>query len=148
MAELAAVASGAGLASFGLQCCKGLAVYYSSYKAYDEQIGATHEEIEILTKLFQNLEDVLSRIPVDPAQASSVKHVESILDLCRGRLQRLRDVLDNCQSIALSNNKLVRLQRIRSKALFPFKEQTLLTLRKNVHSLREDLQLALQVFHT
>lgn len=148
MAELAAVASGAGLASFGVQCCKGLAVYYSSYKAYDEQIGATHEEIEILTKLFQSLEHVLSRIPVDPVQASSVKQVESILDPCRVRLQKLQDVLDGCQSIARPNKKSARLQRIKSKASFPFKEQTLLSLRENVRSLREDLQLALQVFHT
>ena len=148
MAEVAAVASGAGLASFGLQCCKGLANYYSSYKAYDEQIGATHEELKILTKLFQTLEDVLPRIPVDPAQASSLKHVESILDSFRIRLQKLQDVLHNCQNIALSNNKAIRLQRIKSKAMFPFKEQTLLTVRENVHSLRQDLQLALQVFHT
>ena len=147
MAEIAAVASGAGLASFGLQCCKGLAVYYSSYKAYDERIGATHEEIEILTNLLQNLENILSRNPVDPVQASSVKQVESILDPCRARLQKLQDVLDKCQSVASPNNKLVKLQRIKSKALFPFKEQTLLTLRENVHSLRGDLQLALQVFH-
>ena len=148
MAELAAVASVAGLASFGLQCCRGLAVYYSSYKAYDEKIGSTHEEIELLTKLFQNLEDVLSRIPIGPVQASSVKHVESTLGRCRGRLQKLQDVLDNCQNIASPNNTSVRLQRIKSKALFPFKEQTLRTVRENVHSLREDLQLALQVFHT
>ena len=148
MAEVAAVASGAGLASFGLQCCKGLANYYSSYKAYDEQIGATHEELKILTKLFQNIQDVLSRFPVDPAQASSLKHVESILDSFRIRLQKLQDVLHNCQNIALSNNKAIRLQRIKSKALFPFKEQTLLTVRENVHGLRQDLQLALQVLHT
>lgn len=147
MAEFAAFASGAGLASFGLQCCKGLASYYSSYKAYNEQIGATHEEIEILTSLFQRLEHVLSRILVDPAQASYVKQVEGIIGLCRGRLQTLHDVLHKCQSITLSNNTSARLQRIKSQALFPFREQTLLTLRKNVHSLREDLQLALHVFH-
>ena len=148
MAEFAAVASGAGLASFGLQCCKGLANYYSSYKAYNEQIGATHEEIEILTSLFQRLEDLLSQVPVDPAQASYVKQVEGILGLCRGRLQTLQDVLIKCQSITLSNNASARLQRIKSQALFPFKERTLLTLRENVHSLREDLQLALHVLHT
>ena len=147
MAEVAAVASGAGLASFGLQCCKGLANFYSAYKAYDEKIGATHEEIEILTKLFHNLEDVLSRTPVDPVQASSVKRVNETLGLCRARIQKLQDVLDKCQSIASPNNKLVKLQRIKSKALFPFKEQTLLVLRENVHSLRGDLQLALHVFH-
>ena len=147
MATLAAVASGAGLASFGLQCCKGLAGYYSSYKAYNEQIGATHEEIEILTSLFQTLEDLLSRVSVDPAQASGVKQVDGILGLCQGRLQTLQYVLQKCQSITLSNNTSARLQRIKSQALFPFKEQTLLTLRENMHSLRENLQLALQVFH-
>ena len=148
MAEVAAVASGAGLASFGLQCCKGLANYYSSYKAYDEKIGATHEELEILTKLFQNLENLLSRIPVDPAQASSLKHVERIIDLSRGRLQTLQDVLDSCQSIASSKKKSTRLQRIKSKTLFPFKEQTLLIVRENVHNVRDDLHLAMQVFQT
>ena len=148
MAEFAAVASGAGLASFGLQCCKGLAVYYSSYKAYDEQIRATHEEIDILTNLFRRLEHILSGVPVDPAQVSSVKQVEGILGSCRGRLQTLQDVLHKCQSITLSNTSSARLQRIKSQALFPFKEQTLLTLRENVHSLRENLQLALQVVHT
>ncbi|KAG7002196.1 hypothetical protein G7Y79_00028g062170 [Physcia stellaris] len=51
-------------------------------------------------------------------------------------------------SITLSNNASARLQRIKSQAIFPFKERTLLTLRENVHSLREDLQLALHVLHT
>lgn len=147
MAELAAIASGAGLAS-GLQCCKGLAVCYSSYMAHDEQIGATHKEIEILTKLFQNLEDVLSRISNDPVQAPSVKQVKGILGQCRGRLQKLQHVLNNCQDISLPRNKLAKLQQIKSRALFPLKERTLLTLRENVRSLREDLKLALQVFHT
>ena len=146
MAELAAAASGAGLVSLGIQCCKGLTAYYSSYKAYNEQIGGTHEEIEVLKSLFENLERVLSRNTADPAQESYVQQVDAIITLCRGRLQNLQSVLENCQSIALPSSISARLQKIKSQALFPFKEQTLLTLRENVQSLRGDLQFALHVF--
>ena len=148
MAELAAVASGAGLASFGIQCCKGLTAYYSSYKAYDEQVGAIHQEIEILTSLFEKLERVLSRNTADPAQESYKKQIDEIIILCRGKLQKLQSVLETCQSVALPNPTLARLKKIKSQTLFPCKEKTLLTLRENVQSLRENLLLALHVLQT
>ena len=148
MAELAAVASGAGLASFGIQCCKGLTAYYSSYKAYDEQIGAIHGEIESLTSLFEKLEQVLSRNTVDPAQESYKNKIDGIIILCRGKLQKLQSVLEKSQTVTQPYSKLARLQKIKSKALFPFREKTLLILRENVQSLRGDLLVALNVFQT
>ncbi|KAL8943287.1 MAG: hypothetical protein Q9211_001034 [Gyalolechia sp. 1 TL-2023] len=145
MAEFAAAASAAGLASLGIQCCKGLTTYYSSYKAYDKQIGAIFEQIQVLTAFFVKLERVLSRNAAYPSQASSLQQVDGILTMCRGRLQKLQSVLDQCQSVTLPNSTSVSLQKIKARALFPFREQTLLTLRENVQSLRGDLHFALSV---
>ncbi|KAL8713651.1 MAG: hypothetical protein Q9225_006717 [Loekoesia sp. 1 TL-2023] len=148
MAEFAAAASGAGLASLGIQCCKGLTTYYFSFKTYDEQIRATHEQIEVLRSLFEKLERMLSRNTADPAQQSYVRQVDEIIILCRGGLQKLQSVLEECQRIAVPNSPSARLRKIKSQALFPFKEQTLLTVRENAKSLQDTLRLALQVFQT
>ncbi|KAL8856106.1 MAG: hypothetical protein Q9178_007301 [Gyalolechia marmorata] len=145
MAEFAAAASAAGLASLGIQCCKGLTTYYNSYKAYDEQIGAILEQIRVLAALFEKLERVLSRNAANSSQASSLQQVDGILHMCRGRLQTLQSFLEKCQSVALPNSIAVLLQKIKARALFPFKEKTLLTLRENVQSLRDDIQFALSV---
>ncbi|KAL9032166.1 MAG: hypothetical protein Q9180_006659 [Flavoplaca navasiana] len=145
MAEFAAAASAAGLASLGIQCCKGLTTYYNSYKAFDELIGAIHEQIQVLTALFKMLERVLSRNAANPSQASSLQQVDGILNKCWGRLQALQAFLETCQSVALPNSTAVLLQKIKARALFPFKEKTLLTLRENVQSLRDAIQLALNV---
>ena len=145
MAEVAAAASAAGLASLGIQCCKGLTTYYNSCKAYDEQIGAVHEQIQVLTALFEMLKRVLSRNAANPSQASSLQQVDGILNMCLGRLQALQVFLETCQSVTLPNSTAVLLQKIKARALFPFKEKTLLTLRENVQSLRDDIQFALSV---
>ncbi|KAL9627275.1 MAG: hypothetical protein Q9204_006685 [Flavoplaca sp. TL-2023a] len=145
MAEVAAAASAAGLASLGIQCCKGLTTYYNSYKAYDEQIGAIHEQIQVLTALFEMLERVLSGNAANPSQASSLQKVDWILNMCQGRLQALQAFLETCRSVVLPNSTAVLLQKIKARALFPFKEKTLLTLRENVQSLRDDIQFALSV---
>ncbi|KAL8903185.1 MAG: hypothetical protein Q9171_007488 [Xanthocarpia ochracea] len=65
--------------------------------------------------------------------------------MCRGRLQALQAFLETCQSVALPNSTAVLLQKIKARVLFPFKEKTLLTLRENVQSLRDDIQFALSV---
>ncbi|KAL8938344.1 MAG: hypothetical protein Q9216_003945 [Gyalolechia sp. 2 TL-2023] len=145
MAEVAA--SAAGLASLGIQCCKGLTTYYNSYKAYDEQTGATLEQIQVVTTLFENLERVLSRNAANPTQVSHLQQVDRILNLCQGRIQKLQSVLEKCQGVALPSNTSDAWRRIKSQALFPFREQTLLTLRDNVQSLVGDLQLALNILH-
>lgn len=148
MAEVAAAASAAGLASLGLQCCKGLTTYYNRYKAYHEQTGATVEQIQVLTVLLEELEKLLSRNTANLAQISSLQLVDSILNLCRGRLQKLKSVLQKCQNIAVPNSKFTSLRKIKSQALFPFREQTLLTLRENVQSLGGDLRSALSILQT
>ncbi|KAL8654960.1 MAG: hypothetical protein Q9226_003227 [Calogaya cf. arnoldii] len=148
MAEVAVAASVAGLASLGLQCCKGLTTYYSSYKAYDEQIGATHEQIQALTALFEKLKRLLSSNSPSPVQVSRLQNVDKLLNSCRIRLQELDSVLQECRSTAMPSSKLASLRKIKSQALFPFKEQTLLTLRENVRSLRDDLKFALSILQT
>ena len=85
MAEFAAAASGAGLASLGVQCCNGLAEYYASYQTYDEQIGAAQEGIQVLTTTnFEVLERVISQYASDLAYEAAIRQVETILTLCKG----------------------------------------------------------------
>ncbi|KAL8909239.1 MAG: hypothetical protein Q9171_005126 [Xanthocarpia ochracea] len=152
MAEVAVAASAAGLASLGIQCCKGLTTYYNSYKAYDEQIGTSHKQVLALTALFKKLERLLSRNTTNPAQVSQLQHIDKILflnpDSCRHKLQKLESVLQKCQRTTLPSGKVTLMLKIKSRALFPFREQTLLTVRENVRSLRDDLKFALNIFQT
>ena len=144
MAEFAAAASGGGLASLEVQCCKGLAEYYSSYKSCDQQIEATYKEIEILTNIFGVLERALSQHYTDQAQEATIKQIESNLTACQERVGILQTYLESCRNVGATSDSSVQLQRVKTPALFPFREKTLRLLRENVQSLRDDLQLALE----
>ena len=145
MAEFAAAASGAGIASLGVQYCRGLATYYSSYKDYDEQIGAIEEQIEMLTSLFEQLGRSLSRLSVNTVEASSVHEIESILGRCQRKLQALNVHLRKCQAVPVPQISSAKLANLKSRVLYPFREKSLLTLRENVQNLQGELQLSLQI---
>ena len=143
MAELAAAGSLVGLISLGIQSCQGLTSYYSAWKSYDEQISQTYRNVNELRITCENLERELRRIDRD--QAPAVEQVSRLIVSCQDGIDSLRYALQRCHSTQIPQNLAAKIHSYRSRALYPFRKQTLQSLRDTVHNMQGNLSFALQI---
>lgn len=143
MAELATAGSLVGLISLSIQSCQGLTSYYSAWKSYDEQIGHTHRNLEELRTTCETLELELQRIT--QYQEPAVQQVVRLIASCRDRINNLHHALEQCRSVQIPHTLAAKLELYRARALYPFRKQTLNTLKDNVHSVQSNLSSAMQV---
>ena len=143
MAELATAGSVVGLISLGIQCCQGLTSYYSAWKSYDEQISQTYRTLDELRITCENLERELRRIDQD--QAPAVQQVARLIVSCQDGIDSLRYALQQCHSAQIPQNLAAKIHLYRARALYPFKKQTLQSLKDTVHNMQGNLSTALQI---
>ena len=143
MAELATAGSLVGLISLSIQSCQGLISYYSAWKSYDEQIGHTHRNLDELRITCENLERELQRII--QYQEPAVQQVVRLIASCQDGINSLRDALEQCHSVQIPDTLTAKIRLYRSRALFPFRKQTLERLKYTVHSIQGNLGSALQI---
>ena len=143
MAELATVGSVVGLISLSIQSCQGLTSYYSAWRSYDEQISQTYRNINELKVTCENLERELQRITRD--QEAVVQQIVRLIASCQDGIKSLRHALDQCQSTQTPNSLTAKIKIHRDKALYPFRKQTLGTLKDTVHDIQTNLHTALQI---
>ena len=143
MAELATAGSLVGLITLSIQSCHGLASYYSTWKSYDEQIGHTHRDLDELRTTCETLERELQR--VTQYQEPAVQQVVRLIASCQDGINALRHALEQCHSVQIPHTLAAKLELYRARALYPFRKQTLKTLKDNVHNVQGNLSSALQV---
>ena len=143
MAELAAAGSVVGLISLSIQSCQGLTSYYSAWKSYDEQISQTYRNVNELKILCESLGRELQRIT--HYQEPAVQQVNRLIASCQDGIKSLRDALDKCHSTQVPHNLATRIELHRVRALYPFKRQTLQSLRDTVDGIQRNLGTAVQI---
>ncbi|KAL9127665.1 MAG: hypothetical protein Q9175_007687 [Cornicularia normoerica] len=143
MAELAFAGSVVGLISLSIQSCQGLTSYYSAWKSYDEQISQTYRNVDELKITGENLKRELQRITQH--QEPAVQQVVRLIASNQDGIKSLRDALDRCRSTQMPQNLAAKVEVYRARALYPFKKQTLQTLKDTVHSIQGNLSSALQI---
>ena len=143
MAELAIAGSVVGLISLGIQSCQGLTSYYSAWISYDEQISQTSRNVDELRITCENLEYELQRIDQD--QAPAVQQVAKLIVSCQDGIDSLRCALQRCHSTQIPQNLAAKIHLYRSRALYPFRKQTLQSLKDTVHNMQGNLSTALQI---
>lgn len=143
MAELATAGSLVGLISLSIQTCQGLTSYYSAWKSHDEQISHTYRSLDELRVTCENLDRELPRITQyqDPA----VRQVDRLIASCKDGINNLRHALDQCHSTQIPQTLTAKIESYRARALYPFKKQTLQTLKDIVHGVQGNLSSALQI---
>jgi hypothetical protein len=143
MADPFSLASGAaGLISLAITTCNGLLTYYSSWRHRDETVTATCNHIQSLTSILQLLQDSLSQHNFDSSVTSEVgRNIAS----CRDGIQKLTQKLKKVQDSRVTAREFNDFTR---RALYPFKESTLLKMRELVSDLRDNLNLAVNVLQT
>lgn len=148
MGDPFSIASGAaGVVSLGITVCSGLLDYYSSWKDSDKNIATMYASLEGLTKTFKLIRDTIGRssFAADVAERvlESTKSCEDGVNGLEKRLKKLGDP----NSAGLESKIRIHAR----KALYPFKESTLMKLREIIGDLRDNLSLAidaLQMYDT
>jgi ankyrin repeat domain-containing protein 50 len=134
MGEPISIVSGAaGIVSLGLTVCSGLLQYYGSWKDSPTDVLAMCESLEALTKTFQLLDEKVRHPLLDHECVERV--TESIIS-CAAGVQKLQSKLDKMRNVKPGVS--AHLQR----ALYPFRQKTLVSLVQTISDLRNNLILA------
>ncbi|KAL8643660.1 MAG: hypothetical protein Q9226_008206, partial [Calogaya cf. arnoldii] len=140
---LGVAANAAGLIELGLSVCHGLWEYYGSWKHAESDVKKMYAEIESLSKTFALLQTTLGRPCLDP---DIVYRIEEIIVACEANIlcldKKLRKIRDTSPMTNKSGSKFkAHLQR----ALYPFKESTVVKLKEISRELQDHLLLALNL---
>lgn len=140
MTDPFSVASGAvGVVTLGVTLCQGLLQYYSSWKNSQKDVAAMYASLEGLSKTFRLLESTIRDHKFNQA---IIDRVTASIDLCEAGVNELDAKLLKVKNTAIRGiDDQIRGQFRR--ALYPFKESTLLDLRETVSDLRDNLSLAI-----
>lgn len=129
-----------GVASFGLQVCGSLLVYYQSWKSCNESIKDLCQSIENVEDILQLLQDSVGRRQQDLASSQGVEDSMERLAVNFGKLNtKLEKIKEGKGSAGFWKKAKAQLTRVS----YPFKESTIMKLRDLIHYQECDLLLAL-----
>ena len=138
MAELGVIASVAGVVSLGLQVCRGLTIYYKAYSKAEDDVRLLFLEIKGLTQSLSNLEEAIQNCPINTDPENSGVDV---IEHCRIRILDLDAELRKLTEYQQDGRRTIRKVMSRSvRAMYPFKEATINSLRANVSRANDALQ--------
>ena len=134
--------SAVGVISLAITACQGVISYYNSWDTQDQSISDAKEKIERLRSSLSALEEILPKISASSAIAAEV---EQCVLSCREGTARLQKFLGKCRENAAPLNFRGKLQNCRQRALFPFRQSSLDSLKDIVRDFENNLGTALQV---
>ncbi|CAG8976382.1 hypothetical protein HYALB_00006155 [Hymenoscyphus albidus] len=132
-----------GMVSLGLQCCKGIATFYGSYKDY----GPKMEQLLESTKNCRRVLEIISTITINHGSLnpSASQSIEDCIVACVDALEvvemRLKKLKPSDKPWKYGHS----MQRIFDKSVYCFKETTLLSLAQSLDSAKDDVTRALGI---
>ncbi|KAL9120795.1 MAG: hypothetical protein Q9187_002651 [Circinaria calcarea] len=132
-----------GVISLSIQVCQGLVSYYDSWKSYEETLSHNDIRLDQLEMSLEILKSSLSRL--DPANVVAAQHVNDIMVSCKDGTDNLKKILDKCRLVQHPKGLREQLKDFGRKALFPFKKDTLKSLKTTVTELQGNIDSAMQV---
>lgn len=131
-----------GVVSLGITCCQGLVKYYDAWRGQNETVATTCDSITDLSSTLLLLRDTTIKAGLNP---NIVKQVEKSFLSCENGINALNKKLNKINRNRPSVSIAEKIRAEGRKALYPFKESTLLKLRETVQDIRDNLALALEV---
>lgn len=136
--------SAVGVISLAITTCQGVLSYYNSWDNQDQKISDATGNIERLRSSLSALEEILPRISSSSAIAA---HVEQCVLSCKEGTSRLERFLEKCHKNPAPLSLIDKFRDCRQKAIFPFRQSSLDSLKEIVRDLEHNLSTALQVLH-
>ncbi|KAL9095457.1 MAG: hypothetical protein Q9165_002328 [Trypethelium subeluteriae] len=132
-----------GVISLGIQCFQGIISYYKPFCEQDKVVAVTTASVDnlngILTALLGIINPPSSQLNAD-ALALVIKSIAS----CEGPVDELKVVLNKIGTNTPEATSKKKAHKFVVRALYPFKESTLMKLREIVQDLRGNLSLAIE----
>lgn len=145
MEGVAVASSAAGLVSLGLTLCQELLKFYGSWKGAEEDVKRMYSSVEQLTKTL-----IYLRRSIQQSQFSRdvVARVEESIRMCKSGLMALQKKLVKITNALQANRGWSHKLRSQfERALYPFKESTIVKLKEICSDLQGNLALALETLH-
>lgn len=148
MTDPFSVAAGAaGVISLGLTLCQGLITYYGPFSARDSE---TKNLVRTVSGLKSTIEALASKASTlhDPQTAHLTAEVQIVMTHisdCEAGLQELSQALDKCKRCDASGKLKEKEWDLVRRALYPFKQGTLLGLVRVVSGLQSNLDTVLHL---
>jgi hypothetical protein len=144
MAEaLGLVSSVAGVVSLGISVCRGLLQYYSSVKDQKSDVATT---VSSISSLSSSLELLKSSIEGKKFDEKITENVKKSIESCEDGILALQKKLGKVREVDKTDLKS-KVHDMGRRALYPFRESTLVKLREIVDDVRANLALALDTLH-
>ena len=134
----------AGLISLGITVCQGLLDYYDSWKNAESNVTRMYASIQALTLTLKLLQPAVQHQTFHP---DIVTRVEDCIKSAQNGLQSLEKKLDKVRLVPTQDKWTAKAKSQFHRALFPFKESTLVKLNELGSELRDDLCLALNLLN-
>lgn len=131
-----------GILSFGLTVCHGLLEYYRSWKDAEGDVTKMYLAIQGLAKTL-----ALVKLAVDHKELnrSIVSQIESSINATEAGIKNLRKKLDKIKISAPQHGWKEKTKFQFRRALYPFKESTLVKLKELSNEQCENLGLAINL---
>lgn len=135
--------SAVGVVSLGLTVCQGIVKYYTAFKGQDEELDQAVEKASRLASLLEVLQPRLEcHRDTHPV---TVQRVEECLIGCYEAIKKLEELLSKCKQESQSEGFRDKLRTFRQRTLFPFKKETLQSLRCAVSDCQENVDTAMSI---
>ena len=134
--------SAVGIASLGIQVCRGLLTYYDAWRVYNSDMSSVYDSIDDLGRTLALLKASLESDKLDEEKKDRVKRCLHSCEKSLVKLSEKAQKLRKCgQPDGFRQTAWAELQR----AWYPFRASSLAKLREIVAEVQEQLKLAVQV---
>jgi hypothetical protein len=133
--------SAVGVTSLGLQVCQALVRYYGKFRSFHDDIDAVVRRTESLMENLQALESLKTRMGDHEVSVRLQKTMDTVMMA----LNRLNGYAKRCGDAGVPDNQRARARLVTKRALWPFRQDTLLYLQDTLDRTQADLALALQI---
>ena len=144
MADPVSVAGSAvGVISIAIQVCQGLLSYYNAWRSYDVQVSHVYDKIHGLNATLQHLHSSLEKL--DSTKSPAAQNVLRSITSCDAGVEALRVTFEKFSSTRAPQGVREKLHSYSRQTMFPFKQDTLQSMKVIVTDLQDNLVSALQV---
>ena len=143
---ISAMATVAGVVSFGPRASQALATYYHAFKAHDEDVAHASEKLCSLRRILKSLKELLSENHSTDLGSTSILFdiCEQIL-ACKNGLAALETVVERLELSDTSVQLRASIHNLKQRSLYHFRKDTLKSTIQTVRDLESSLGSTLQV---
>ncbi|WAO94620.1 Hypothetical protein NCS54_01221200 [Fusarium falciforme] len=140
---LSVAGTAVGITSLGIQVCQGLFWYLRSVHGKRGEIARDLGEIQTLISIFYSLNDILPKI--NQTRCTEATTIRRCLEDSEGKLLELQQLLVKLRGPQESTANRDKMREAGRKLVYPFRADTLKSLRQSLRELLNNLNLAIDI---